>query len=139
MFKAGAKYVAEETSINLNQVTLAVSDVPRAIDFYQRLGLQLIVQNLPGYARFCCPDGQASFSLSQVAQVTPSQTLIYFECSELDATVARLQVNGVVFSQLPIDQPWLWREAYLHDPDGNPLCLYHAGSNRLNPPWRLLD
>ena len=26
---------------------------------------------------------------------------------------------------------------YLQDPDGNPLCLYHAGENRLNPPWRL--
>ena len=38
---------------------------------------------------------------------------------------------------LPTDQPWLWREAYLNDPDGNPLCLYHAGENRLNPPWRL--
>ena len=88
--------------------------MPRAIRFYQQLVLQLIVESLPDYARFCCPDGQASFSLSRVEKVPASQTLIYFECAALDQTVAHLQ-----------------------DPDGNPLCLYHAGENRLNPPWRL--
>jgi catechol 2,3-dioxygenase-like lactoylglutathione lyase family enzyme len=125
--------------MNLNQVTVAVTDVPRAIAFYQRLGLTLIVCDLPHYARFVCPDGQASFSLSLAAQVSPSQTLIYFECTELDATVVRLQAAGLVFSQLPREHPWLWHEALLHDPDGNPLCLYYAANNRLNPPWRLPD
>lgn len=123
--------------MNLNQVTIAVSDVPRAIAFYRQLGLQLIVESLPDYARFCCPDGSATFSVSRVERVQPSQSLVYFECAELDATVQRLQAVGVQFSMLPTDQPWLWREAYLSDPDGNPLCLYFAGSNRLDPPWRL--
>jgi len=123
--------------MNLNQVTVAVTDVPRAIAFYRQLGLQLIVESLPDYARFCCPDGSATFSVSQVERVQPSQSLVYFECDELDATVQRLQALGVQFSLLPTDQPWLWREAYLGDPDGNPLCLYFAGSNRLDPPWRL--
>ena len=123
--------------MQLNQVTVSVSDVARAIAFYQRLGLQLIVEDLPDYARFCCPDGQATFSLSRVAHVIPAQTLIYFECAELDQQVAELQGQGVQFSLLPTDQPWLWREAYLEDPDGNPLCLYWAGENRLNPPWRI--
>jgi catechol 2,3-dioxygenase-like lactoylglutathione lyase family enzyme len=125
--------------MNLNQVTVAVTDMARAIAFYQCLGLRLIVREFPLYARFICPDGQATFSLSLAEQVTPSQTQIYFECAELDATVARLQAAGVAFSQLPLDQPWLWREAYLQDPDGNPLCLYYAGKNRLSPPWRLPD
>jgi catechol 2,3-dioxygenase-like lactoylglutathione lyase family enzyme len=123
--------------MQLNQVTVSVSDLARAIAFYQRLGLQLIVESLPDYARFCCPDGQATFSLSRVAQVIPAQTLIYFECAELDQRVTELQGQGVQFSLLPTDQPWLWREAYLQDPDGNPLCLYWAGENRLNPPWRI--
>ena len=123
--------------MNLNQVTVAVTDVPRAIAFYQRLGLRLIVDSLPDYARFVCPDGQASFSLSREAQVVPGSTLVYFECGELDAEVVRLQAEGLAFEQLPQDQPWLWREAYLRDPDGNRICLYYAGANRLNPPWRL--
>ena len=36
-----------------------------------------------------------------------------------------------------VDQPWLWREARLQDPSGNVICRYHAGENRLNPPWRV--
>lgn len=123
--------------MNLNQITVAVSDVPRAIAFYRRLGLKLIVESLPDYARFVCPNGQASFSLSREAHVVPGSTLVYFECEELDAEVARLQAEGLHFEQLPQDQPWLWREAYLSDPDGNRICLYRAGENRLNPPWRL--
>jgi hypothetical protein len=27
----------------------------------------------------------------------------------------------------------------LQDPDGNMICLYHAGNTRRFPPWRLSD
>ena len=45
----------------------------------------------------------------------------------------RLQVAGNAVTD-PEDQPWLWREAYLADPDGNPIMLFHAGENRVDPP-----
>ena len=35
------------------------------------------------------------------------------------------------------DQPWLWREARLRDHAGNALCLFRAGRNRREPPWRV--
>ena len=54
-------------------------------------------------------------------------------------SVARLQAAGLVFDQLPTDQPWGWREARLRDPAGNAVCLYQAGENRRYPPWRLDD
>ena len=38
-------------SMNLNQVTVAATDVARAIDFYATLGLRLIVKNLPEAAQ----------------------------------------------------------------------------------------
>ena len=44
-----------------------------------------------------------------------------------------------MFESEPIDQTWLWREAYLKDPNGNQICLFYAGENRLNPPWRLKE
>ena len=47
------------------------------------------------------------------------------------------QKLGLEFEIDPIDQSWLWRESYLRDPDGNKICLYYAGENRLNPPWRV--
>lgn len=38
---------------------------------------------------------------------------------------------------MPNDKRWLWREAHLKDIDQTQLILYHAGENRLNPPWKL--
>jgi catechol 2,3-dioxygenase-like lactoylglutathione lyase family enzyme len=124
--------------MRLDQVTLAVSDLARSVEFYRRLGLGQIVSD-EGYARFACPDGDGTLSLEQVDAVPPSATTVYFECEELDETVSGLEAAGVSFEHPPIDQPWLWREARLRDPDGNRLCLFHAGANRLNPPWRLQD
>jgi catechol 2,3-dioxygenase-like lactoylglutathione lyase family enzyme len=123
--------------MNLNQVTLPARDVERSAEFYRRLGFTQIVNSLPHYARFGCRDGGATFSLHQVESPRPSETIIYFECDNLDAVYEELSAQGIVFDKAPADQPWLWREAYLSDPDGNVLCLYHAGSNRRFPPWRI--
>ena len=121
--------------MNLNQVTLDVTDVERATTFYQALGLTLIV-SASHYARFLCPGG-ATLSVHLVDRVMPGRSGVYFECKDLDAKVAALKASGLTFDQDPVDQPWLWREAWLRDPDGNRLCLYFAGENRVNPPWRV--
>jgi predicted enzyme related to lactoylglutathione lyase len=123
--------------MNLNQVTLPSLDVARGAAFYKRLGFTQIVEDLPKYARFECRDGGATFSLHVVERLTPSHTIIYFECDDLDATCGTLRKQGIEFEQNPKDEEWLWREAYLRDPDGNRICLYHAGEARRFPPWRL--
>jgi catechol 2,3-dioxygenase-like lactoylglutathione lyase family enzyme len=122
--------------VRLNQVTLAVSDLDRSVEFYRALGLTQIVADAR-YARFVCPDGDGTLSLAETETVPPSATTVYFECDNLDEKVSELQRAGVRFEHQPVDQPWLWREARLPDPDGNPLCLFYAGANRLSPPWRL--
>lgn len=123
--------------MNLNQVTLPAVDLPRSVRFYQTLGLKLIVDS-PHYARFECPDGDATFSLHAVdGEALANPALIYFECSDLDQRVADLKASGIEFDSDPQDQRWLWREARLRDPSGNPVCLYFAGENRKNPPWRV--
>ena len=124
--------------MNLNQVTLPVIDVERSIAFYQKLGHRLIVKALPRYARFECPEGDATFSIHKVDEMPPEpQTIIYFEVAELDDTVNKLLAEGIHFDELPEDRTWLWREARLKDPDGNRLTIYFAGDNRKNPPWRV--
>lgn len=124
--------------MRLNQVTVPSTDVARSVEFYERLGLIQIVESLPRYARFVCPYGDATFSVHRVDIVAPGERpVVYFECDALDQTVAKLERQGIEFDSRPVDQPWLWREAYLRDPDGNLICLYFAGENRLNPPWRL--
>jgi catechol 2,3-dioxygenase-like lactoylglutathione lyase family enzyme len=123
--------------VNLNHVTVAVSDIERSVDFYKRLGLVQIVADYPSYARFVCPDGDSTFSLAGLAsggKVPASLTSVHFECEDLDDRVAALKESGVVFEQDPVDEPYLWREAILKDPDGNTIFLFRAGENRLNPP-----
>lgn len=123
--------------MRLNQVMVSARDLDASIGFYQALGLRLIVRS-EDYARFECPDGESTFSLHlEPGARGVSETLIYFEDDDLDGLVTRLKAKGIVFEADPVDQRWLWREAYLRDPAGNRVCLFHAGRNRRYPPWRL--
>lgn len=126
--------------MNLNQITVPSLDVAKSMAFYESLGLQPVVKALPHYARFVCPDGDSTFSVHLVEALPKiAGVVIYFECIHLDEEVDKLIQKGIEFDEMPKDQPWLWREARLKDPDGNPLILYHAGENRLNPPWKVTE
>lgn len=126
--------------MNLNQVTVPSLDLNKSIPFYEMLGLKLIIESLPNYARFICPDGDATFSISKVDKIPASSNItIYFECDDLDEYVKQLQRKKITFTELPNDKRWLWREARLNDLDGNKLVLFNAGVNRKNPPWRIND
>ena len=125
--------------MRLNQVTVTANELDAAIGFYGRLGLRLIVQSAD-YARFECPDGESTFSvhLDREAKVD-GNTTIYFEHDALDGLVISLKAKGLAFESDPVDQRWLWREAYLRDPSGNRICLFQAGEARRYPPWRLKE
>lgn len=124
--------------MNLNQVTVPSVDLEKSVRFYQKLGLQLIVESLPDYARFECPEGETTFSVHKVASLPEGDGIyVYFECEDLDAEVGRLMRNGIEFEELPNDKKWLWREARLRDPDHNQIILFYGGVNRKTPPWRI--
>jgi hydroxymethylpyrimidine/phosphomethylpyrimidine kinase len=121
----------------LNQVTVTGTDYKRSVDFYSRLGLEQIVDNPPDYARFETAGG-ATLSV----QIDPEEkivatTAIYLECDDLDERVEQLARSGIPFEHGPRNQPWMWREARLRDPDGNIIFLYKAGESRRFPPWRM--
>jgi catechol 2,3-dioxygenase-like lactoylglutathione lyase family enzyme len=81
--------------MNLNQVTVPVLDTERAIQFYQKLGLKLIVSS-PRYARFECPDGNSTFSVHQAESLPSGNGIyVYSECEKLDAKLAKLKVDGI--------------------------------------------
>ena len=135
--------------MNLNQVTIYTAKPIDTAEFFQKLGLSLIVDSLPRYARLECLDGDSTLSIQHDETVPQAETrpsgsvsapqpiVLYFECDNLDAEVARLKSLGLHFDEDPTDRPWLWRQAYLKDPNGNKICLFHAGENRKNPPWRV--
>ena len=109
--------------MNLNQVTIYSDKPVETVEFFNKLGLKLIVDSLPRYARLECPDGEATLSVNEFDAHTPINNIVlYF---------------GLEFDEDPTDRPWLWRQAYLKDPNRNKICLFHAGDNRKNPPWRV--
>lgn len=123
--------------MDLNQVTLPCLDYAASVRFYRALGLTLIVDSPPRYARFETPEGSTlSLHLSESAQPA-GDTVIYLEVPNVDLTVRKIKAAGLEFESEPVDQDWLWREAYLRDPAGNSICIYHAGKNRRHPPWRI--
>ena len=122
--------------MNLNQVTLPAIDMQQSTAFYRAMGFTQIVDTAH-YARFECPDGDATFSLSLIDHPPTNESVIYFECADLDNKVKNLIKLNFTFEQLPTDQRYLWREAILKDPSNNKIKLYWAGENRKNPPWRV--
>jgi len=122
--------------MNLNQITLPVKQMGESNAFYLKLGFTQIVDS-PHYARFSCPKGDSTFSLSLNTEELESHSVIYFEYEDLDNWVKKLKSKGIKFDQEPKDESYLWREAVLRDPSNNKIKLYWAGENRLNPPWRV--
>ena len=102
--------------MNLNQVTLPAANVADSVAYFRRMGFTQIVDS-PHYARFACPNGDATFSV-HFADSIPDESgvTVYFECDDLDALYTDLQRRGFDFLQQPTDQDWLWREARLADP-----------------------
>jgi hydroxymethylpyrimidine/phosphomethylpyrimidine kinase len=122
----------------LNQVTLTGTNYERSVDFYRRVGLTQIVDSPDtGYARF-----ETAGGVTLSVQIDPDEkiiatTAIYLECDDLDERVEQLARSGINFEHGPRNQPWMWREARLRDPDGNIVFFYKAGENRRFPPWRM--
>ncbi|TMH58378.1 MAG: VOC family protein [Betaproteobacteria bacterium] len=124
--------------MRLNHVTLIVTNFERSTAFYRALGLVPIVHEPPRYARFRCPDSDETLSVEVTGQPPgAARAQLFFECLDLDRTVALLKDKGLVFEQDPTDMSYLWREARLKDPDGHDIRLYFAADNRLNPPWKV--
>jgi catechol 2,3-dioxygenase-like lactoylglutathione lyase family enzyme len=124
--------------MRLNQVTVPLIDYEASKAFYLSLGLKLIVDSPPHYARFEMPEGGSTFSIETVDGWPGGDwPEVWFESDRLDELVLELKEKGVIFEREPETLSYLWRVAQLRDPAGTRIALYHAGENRLNPPWRV--
>ena len=122
-----------ESSYNLYKQIRRIARI-----FIKNSVLKLIVDSAPRYVRFECPDGDSTVSLHSTEDDSIcSNIVLYFECENLNGEVERLKNLGLEFIEEPTDKDWLWREAHVQDPNGNKICLFCAGENRKNPPWRV--
>lgn len=114
--------------VELYRVIVSVSDIERAIEFYERV-LDFQGQRVsPGRHYFDCggtilacydpgADGDP-----QVAQPNPEH--LYFAVSDLDAVFERAQGAGCLGIDERIERmPWGERLFYARDPFGNPICF----------------
>lgn len=122
--------------MKLNQLTIDVSDIQRSKSFYVTLGFRLLVDSAH-YCRFLAPDGDTTFSIHVTDGPINTGATFYLETNDVDGEMGRLAASGVRFDTAARDESWLWREAAFHDPDGHRWKLYHAGENRIDPPWRI--
>ena len=123
--------------MDLNQVTLPCGNYDETVRFYKQLGLRQIVDSPPRYARFETETGSTLSVHAVASKQSDAGVVIYFEVADVDETVEVLKSRGLEFDSEPRDRDWLWREAYLRDPFGNRICIYHAGDMRRYPPWRI--
>lgn len=125
----------------LNQITIPCHDYQASVSFYRTLGLVLVVDAPPRYARFETQGGEgATISLHLVSDSKRSDAIVYFDhpsAKALDEHVEFLIKKDISFIKRPTDEPWGWREARLFDPAENEICLMYAGRNRRFPPWRV--
>jgi catechol 2,3-dioxygenase-like lactoylglutathione lyase family enzyme len=120
--------------VRLNHLLLWSGDVARALAFYEGMLGFVRIEAGDGYARLRAPDGEATLGLHAARddQRPPWNDGIglYLEVDDVDAVCRRLAERGVTFDQSPEDMGWGWRHAYLRDPDGHRLSIYHAGEKR---------
>lgn len=130
------------SGLRLNQVTLGARNMALSITFYETLGLTLIVDSAPRYARleFPMPNAggePATLSLHRVNEswkAPDDWPLVYFEVDDIEAY---LRARGLKPLMPPEMKPYLWQEADILDPSGNRIRLYTAGKARRFPPWRV--
>jgi methylmalonyl-CoA/ethylmalonyl-CoA epimerase len=113
---------------DIGQIALTISDLDRAVAFYQqKLGLQHLFSAPPGLAFFACGNVRLMLSRPEKADGNKSNGAIYFKVPDLDSAHRILTGRGVVFeahphlvARMPDHELWM---AFFRDPDGNLLAL----------------
>jgi catechol 2,3-dioxygenase-like lactoylglutathione lyase family enzyme len=123
-------------ALALTHIWLLVENMLLALSFYQdALGLE-VSSNLGEYVELNVGEHfilslferaalQASEPRIAISPVSGQHATIAFEVESLDGFCEHMRAKGVEFESPETDHPeWGLRTAFLHDPDGNLLCLY---------------
>lgn len=107
---------------NVWGITLCVSDLRKAADFYEKtLGLNKKYE-YSSYVGFQCGGVEIGLKPGRIQKrCIDNAPSIEFFVEDVDATYEALKSKGVKFVKAPHDEPWGGREASFLDPDGNSL------------------
>jgi len=108
-------------------VNIFVSELPRAIEFYQgRLGLDLQFSSPHhGYAALSAGVIRLGLAVAGTdeAELVGRHTGVGLQVADLESEHTRLTGLGVRFTMPPTRQPWGGFMALMADPDGNVLYM----------------
>ncbi len=108
-------------------VTIMVSDVDKALDFYTGvLGLKLKKRYNEKYAEVVVADFVLGLHLINPANVNmsiPNNLSVGFRVEDLEDAVSKLKDKGLMFSNSIEEGKGGWF-IYFQDPDSNPLYLW---------------
>lgn len=119
--------MTEPSIYGLKQLAYVVSDVPRALAFFQQLGLPLLFQPAPQLAFLALGSVRLMLTQPQGGGVIGQNSVLYLQCQAIEMEYQRLLTAGMVGERAPHcaatladHQMWL---AFFRDPDGNLLAL----------------
>jgi len=110
-------------SKRLSNITIPVSDLKEAVEFYEKvLGLKKQFE-CPSYVTFDCDGVELAFEPGGSKGKKEGSPYVFLLVDNVDAKYRELKNKGVNFKSEPRDKPWGGRVASLRDPDGNMVCL----------------
>jgi catechol 2,3-dioxygenase-like lactoylglutathione lyase family enzyme len=108
----------------ISAITLATGDMRRAVDFYGRLGFEVLHGGAEGdFTSFRVGGGYLNLALrpGYKAGVPWGRTIFYV--SDVDAMHAKAVAAGLTPETAPADAPWHERYFHILDPDGHELSF----------------
>jgi catechol 2,3-dioxygenase-like lactoylglutathione lyase family enzyme len=109
----------------LSAVTLVTSDMARSIDFYQRLGFELLYGGADAeFTSFRVGPGYLNLqrgSLSPAGAGLWGRVIFYVD--DVDAMYRRVGAAGYSAETSPSDAPWGERYFHVRDPDGHEISF----------------
>ncbi len=118
----------------IGQITLTVTDLTRAVEFYgATLGLKALFR-FPKIAFFACNTVRLMLSEDSAANKAkmPPASVIYFRVGEIHSACDSLRYRGLAFekephvvAKMPDHELWM---AFFRDPDGNLLALMNEAT-----------
>jgi methylmalonyl-CoA/ethylmalonyl-CoA epimerase len=124
----------EKQKITIAQVAITVKDIDRSRIFYRdTLELPLLI-DVKDMAFFDCGPVRLMVGGSKNNNILPGNTIIYLDCPDIDAAIAKLKAQDIHIEQEPMlahkdnaHELWL---AFFTDPDGHILAYME---NRRTP------
>lgn len=114
------------TGAVISRLVVSVSDLDRALTFYQGLVGLSAHRREPGFAYLVTADGLEVLLHERPAQPSAAAVAITFRVTDLDAVAGGVEPAGGTVLKPVERQPWGERMAVVRDPDGHIVCFTEA-------------